>query len=123
MIKPTIEHNVFQMMFPTDDTPTKRDDGFQFDPAAVERGMDAVERAIRVQESPGVPWRAIAAAIMLVVGLGLFIQLWQNPEPCISWACQLEELSDDELDGMLDLLDEEEATDLWSENDDWIGHF
>lgn len=111
------------MMFPTDDTPTKRDDGFRFDPDAVERGMDAVERAMQVQASSGVPWRAMAAAVLLMVGLGFFIQLWQNPEPCISWACQLEELSDEELDGMLDLLNEDEATDLWTDDDGWTGHF
>ena len=95
--------------------PNRKDDGFRISDAAVERAVMNVmsnPRSGRIRRfSP-----AMAASIALILVMGGAFNEFLKPKPCVSLACQLDGLSDDELAGMVQLIAED---DLWEE-DFWI---
>lgn len=86
----------------------RRDDGFRVSDAVVE---DAVTRVMSAPLHAGALQRysglAMAAAIALILGLGLAVFEFAKPAPCVTFACQLEALSDEELSVMVDLMEDE----------------
>lgn len=86
----------------------RRDDGFRVSDAVVEdavtRVMSAPLHAGSLQRYSGL---AMAAAIALILGLGLAVFEFAKPAPCVTFACQLEALSDEELSVMVDLMEDE----------------
>ena len=95
--------------------PNRKDDGFRISDAAVERAVMNVmsnPRSGRIRRfSP-----AMAASIALILVMGGALNEFLKPKPCVSLACQLDGLSDDELAGMMQLIAED---DLWEE-DFWM---
>ena len=95
--------------------PNRKDDGFRISDAAVERAVTNVmstPRSGRIRRlSP-----AMAASIALILVMGGALNEFLKPNPCVSLACQLDGLSDDELAGMVQLIAED---DLWEE-DFWM---
>ena len=95
--------------------PNRKDDGFRISDAAVERAVTNVmsnPRSGRIRRlSP-----TIAASIALILVMGGALNEFLKPKPCVSLACQLDGLSDDELAGMMQLIAED---DLWEE-DFWM---
>ena len=87
---------------------SQRDDGFRVSDAAVERAianvMSAPGKGRLVRLFSG---GRIAAAIALILGVGVLLSEVTQPEPCVTFACQLEALSDEELGGMMDLMEED----------------
>ena len=95
--------------------PNRKDDGFRISDAAVERAVTNVmsnPRSGRIRRlSP-----AMAASIALILVMGGALIEFLKPKPCVSLACQLDDLSDDELAGMVQLMEEDA---LWEE-DFWM---
>ena len=58
----------------------------------------------------------MAASIALILVMGGALNEFLKPKPCVALACQLDDLSDDELAGMVQLIAED---DLWEE-DFWM---
>ena len=54
----------------------------------------------------------MAASIALILGLGLALSAVLRPKPCVTFACQLEALSDEELSGIIELMEEESLLEL-----------
>ena len=95
--------------------PNRKDDGFRISDALVERAVANVTSTPR----PGRIRRlspAIAASIALILVMGGALNEFLKPKPCVSLACQLDGLSDYELAGMVQLMEEDA---LWEE-DFWI---
>ena len=95
--------------------PNRKDDGFHISDATVERAVTNVmstPRSGRIRRfSP-----AMAASIALILVMGGALNEFLKPKPCVSLACQLDDLSDDELAGMVQLMEEDA---LWEE-DFWM---
>lgn len=95
--------------------PNRKDDGFRISDAAVERAVTNVmstPQSGRIRRlSP-----AMAASIALILVMGGALNEFLKPKPCVSLACQLDDLSDDELAGMVQLMEEDA---LWEE-DFWM---
>ena len=95
--------------------PNRKDDGFRISDATVERAVTNVmstPRSGRIRRlSP-----AMAASIALILVMGGTLNEFLKPKPCVALACQLDGLSDDELAGMMQLMEEDA---LWEE-DFWI---
>ncbi len=96
------------MMTPDDNRLVGHDDGFRVSDEAVER---AVAHVMSVPQESHVfrlhsVW-PIAAAIALVLGMGVFLSDAIKPEPCVTFACQIEALSDEEFVAMMDLMEED----------------
>ena len=95
--------------------PHRKDDGFRISDAAIERAVTNVMSTPRAGRIPKFSL-AVAASIALILVMGGALIEFSKPKPCISLACQLDGLSDDELAGMVQLIAED---DLWEE-DFWI---
>ena len=95
--------------------PNRKDDGFRISDAAVER---AVTNVMSTPRSGRFRWLspAMAASIALILVMAVALNELLKPKPCVSLACQLDSLSDDELAGMLRLMEEDA---LWEE-DMWM---
>ena len=95
--------------------PNRKDDGFRISDAAVER---AVANVMSTPRSGRFRWLspAMAASIALILVMGVALNELLKPKPCASLACQLHSLSDDELAGMVRLMEEDA---LWEE-DIWM---
>ena len=61
------------------------------------------------------PMVSLAASIALILGLGVAFSEAMKPEPCVTFACQLEAMSVDELAGMMELMEEESLLELEAE--------
>lgn len=90
------------------DSSIPRDDGFRVTDAAVDRAVSDVMSV--VQNGPEqrrlVRW-PVAAAIALLVGMLATMGGLLKPESCVTFACQLESLTDEELTLMMEVMDEE----------------
>ena len=95
--------------------PNRKDDGFRISDVAVER---AVTNVMSTPRSGRFRWLspAMAASIALILVMGVALNELLKPKPCVSLACQLDGLSDDELAGMVRLMEEDA---LWEE-DFWM---
>ena len=62
------------------------------------------------------PMLSMAASIALILGLGVAFSEAMKPEPCMTFACQLEAMSDEELAGMMELLEEESLLEMEEES-------
>ena len=95
--------------------PNRKDDGFRISDVAVER---AVTNVMSTPRSGRFRWLspAMAASIALILVMGVALNELLKPKPCVSLACQLDGLSDDELAGMVGLMEEDA---LWEE-DFWM---
>ena len=95
--------------------PNRKDDGFRISDAAVER---AVTNVMSTPRSGRIPkfGLAVAASIALILVMGGTLNEFLKPKPCVALACQLDGLSDDELAGMVQLMEEDA---LWEE-DFWM---
>ena len=95
--------------------PNRKDDGFRISDAAVER---AVTNVMSTPRSGRIPkfGLAVAASIALILVMGGALNEFLKPKPCVALACQLDGLSDDELAGMVQLMEEDA---LWEE-DFWM---
>ena len=62
------------------------------------------------------PMVSLAASIALILGLGVAFNEAMKPEPCVTFACQLEAMSDEELAEMMKLMEEESVLDLEAES-------
>ena len=95
--------------------PNRKNDGFRISDATVERAVTNVmstPQSGRIRRlSP-----AMAASIALILVMGGALNEFLKPKPCVSLACQLDDLSDDELAGMVQLMEEDA---LWEE-DFWM---
>lgn len=95
--------------------PNRKDDGFRISDAAVGRAVTNVmstPRSGRIRRlSP-----TMAASIALILVMGGALNEFLKPKPCVSLACQLDDLSDDELAGMVQLMEE----DAFWEEDFWM---
>lgn len=97
--------------------PNRKDDGFRVAEAAVERAIQDVmstPREGRVRR--WMPMVSLAASIALILGLGVAFSEAMKPEPCVTFACQLEAMSDEELAGMMELIEEESLLELEGES-------
>ena len=96
----------------------RRDDGFRVADAAVDR---AVSEVMSVVEHGPVRWRIarwpLVASIALLIGLIVNLSELIQSEPCVTFACQLESLTDEELSMMMEVMDEEHP--LILEDEDW----
>ena len=97
--------------------PNRKDDGFRIADAAVERAIQGVmstprEGRVRLL----IPRLSLAASIALILGLGLAFSEAMKPAPCVTFACQLEAMSDEELAGMMELMEEESLLELEGES-------
>ena len=98
------------------------DDGYRLSPETVERGVGQVmDRLSERNRAQAFPWRMVAA-VALLIGAGFSALRWLEPEPCVTWACQFDDLSDDELEGMMELLEDGGETATWSDGD-WNENF
>ena len=94
----------------------RKDDGFRVAEAAVERAIQDVmstPREGRVRRL--MPMVSLAASIALILGLVVAFSEAMKPEPCVTFACQLEAISDEELAGMMELIEEESLLELEGE--------
>jgi len=95
--------------------PNRKDDGFRISDAAIERAVTNVMSTPRAGRIPKFGL-AVAASIALILVMGVALNELLKPKPCVSLACQLDGLSDDELAGMVRLMEEDA---LWEE-DIWM---
>lgn len=77
---------------------------------------DLTERTIRQvqdpRERPLVAWGRVAAVFLVVLSaVAAYLQWAPNPEPCVTFACLLEET---------ETLDLESGTQEWLEDRDWM---
>jgi len=96
------------MMSTSSPTPHRRDDGFRVTDDRVDAAVSRVIAEAGEHRSPSMAavWR-VAAAIAVILGLGVVLSELTGPVPCESWACQFDALSDEELAGMIELIDED----------------
>ena len=97
--------------------PNRKDDGFRVADAAVERAIQDVmstPRQGRIRR--WMPMVSLAASIALILGLGVAFSEAMKPDPCVTFACQLEAMSDEELAGMMELMEEESLLELEEES-------
>ena len=93
--------------------PYRKDDGFRIENAAVERAIQDVMSTPREGRTRRLtPMVSLAASIALILGLGVAFNEAMKPEPCVTFACQLEAMSDEELAEMMKLMEEESVLDL-----------
>ena len=93
--------------------PNRKDDGFRISDAAVERAIQDVMSTPRQGHTRRLmPLVSLAASIALILGLGVAFSEAIKPEPCVTFACQLEAMSDEELAGMMELIEEESLLEL-----------
>ena len=106
------------MMLPDSHTgPNKRDDGFRIADAAVERAIqDVMSTPQHGRTRRLMPMLSMAASIALIFGLGVAFSEAMKPEPCVTFACQLEAMSDEELIGMMELMEEESLLEMEEES-------
>ena len=98
--------------------PNPKDDGFRIAEAAVDRAVaDVMSTPLGGRIGELRPVLSMAASIALVLGLGLALSGVLRPKPCVTFACQLEALSDEELSGMMELMEEESLLEL--DEEDW----
>lgn len=97
----------------------QRDDGFRVSDVDIDGAVSKVMSSPRMQRSfrPLSVW-SIAASVAVIIGLGVALDHALRPAPCVTFACQLETLSDEELAGMMDLMDEKASLSL-EEEDAW----
>ncbi len=97
--------------------PKCKDDGFRTADAAVER---AIEDVMSTPRQGGirrlVPMLSMAASIALILGLGVAFSEVMKLEPCVTFACQLEAMSDEELAGMMEMMEEESILEFEGES-------
>ncbi len=85
-----------------------RDDGFRVSDAEVQRAVeDVLSFPQRGEASRRFSRISMAAAIALILGLGVAMVEFSKPAPCVTFACQLEALTDEELSVMMDLVEED----------------
>ena len=97
--------------------PNRKDDGFRITDAAVERAIqDVMSMPQEGQTRRLMPMVSLAASIALILGLGIAFSEAMKPEPCVTFACQLEAMSDEELAGMMELMEEESILELEEES-------
>ena len=97
--------------------PNRKDDGFRIADAAVERAIRDVMSAPRHGRNRRLtPMLSMAASIVLILGLGVAFSEAMKPKPCVTFACQLEAMSDEELVGMMELMEEEALLELEEES-------
>ena len=97
--------------------PDRKNDGFRVADVAVERVIQdvmATPREGRVRRLA--PMLSLAASIALILGLGVALSEAMKPEACVTFACQLEAMSDEELAGMMELMEEASLLELESES-------
>ena len=97
--------------------PNRKDDGFRIADAAVERAIQdvmSIPREGRIRRL--MPMVSLVASIALILGLGVAFSEAMKPEPCVTFACQLEAMSDEELAGMMELMEEESLLELEAES-------
>ena len=98
--------------------PNRKDDGFRIADAAVERAIQDVMSTPRDGRiGRWMPIVSLAASIALILGLGVAFSEAMKPEPCVTFTCQLEAMSDEELAEMMELI--EEASLLELEGESW----
>lgn len=103
---------------PTQSGSQHKDDGFRISEEAIDQAVAKVLTASTQADTRGVrPWLAMAASIAVILGLGVALSEALKPDPCVTFACQLELLTDEELADMLDLMEEE--TLLGWEAEEW----
>ena len=102
------------MMSQTPSTgPNSKDDGFRIAEAAVERAVaDVMSTPLAGWMGELRPILSLAASSALILGLGLALSGVLRPKPCVTFACQLEALSDEELSEMMELMEEESLLEL-----------
>lgn len=107
-------------MMPSSSTAPKgpRDDGFRVSDATIDAAIAGVmaqpgKRPLRLRFMV----LSTAAAVALVLGMGVALTDVLKTEPCMTFACQLETLSDEELAEMMNLMDEEAS--FGREEADW----
>ena len=87
-----------------------QDDGFRCQPEQIDAAWQAVQLGIHqgrdAHRSP--VWRLAAAAAVLI-GIAGFMLFEVQTEPCQTFLCQLEALSDEEVSQLSGLLVEEEG--------------
>lgn len=117
-IKPEEFRLVFSMMSDFSFSgPYRKDDGFRIENAAVERAIQDVMSTPREGRTRRLtPMVSLAASIALILGLGVAFNEAMKPEPCVTFACQLEAMSDEELAEMMKLMEEESVLDLEAES-------
>lgn len=97
--------------------PNRKDDGFRIADAAVERAIqDVMSTPQQGRVRRLIPMVSMAASIALILGLGVAFSEAMKPEPCVTFACQLEAMSDEELVGMMELMEDESLLDLEAES-------
>ena len=90
------------------DSSDRRDDGFRVADAAVDRAVS--ELMFHVQnghDQRRFPRWPVAAAVALLAGMLATLGDGFKPDPCVTFACQLEALTEDELSIMMEVMDEE----------------
>ena len=71
--------------------PNRQDDGFRISDPAVERAIQDVMSTPREGLiHRWMPMVSLAASIALILGLGVAFSEAMKPEPCVTFACQLE---------------------------------
>ena len=97
--------------------PNRKDDGFRISDAAVEHAIrDVMSTPRQGRTRRLMPMVSLAASIALIFGLGVAFSEAMKPEPCVTFACQLEAMSVDELAGMMELIEEESLIELEGES-------
>ena len=97
--------------------PNRKDDGFRVADSAVERAtQDVMSMPQHGRTRRLMPMLSMAASIALILGLGVAFSEAMKPEPCMTFACQLEAMSDEELAGMMELLEEESLLEMEEES-------
>jgi len=94
------------------------DDGFRLDSASMNRGISLVEQERILPTTASLNWRGVAAGIAVLVGIGLAVSTQSKAQPCVTWTCQLEAMSNEEMQLMLDVMEEENSQeqDVWGQN-------
>ena len=97
--------------------PNRKDDGFRVADAAVERAIqDVMSTPQEGRVRRLMPVLSLAASIALILGLGVAFSEAMKPKPCVTFACQLEAMSEEELIGMMELMEEEILLELEEES-------
>ena len=97
--------------------PNCKDDGFRVADAAAERAVQDVMSTPRQGRTRRLmPMVSLAASIALILGLGVAFSEAMKLEPCVTFACQLEAMSVDELAGIMELMEEESLLELEAES-------
>lgn len=87
----------------------QRDDGFRVSDVDVDAAVFEVMSSPRkLQSHRSLSVWSIAASVAVIMGLGVALNHALKPEPCVTFACQLEQLTDEELVGMMELMEEDD---------------